>query len=408
MTVGVVGTTALDHPLVDATDDPAREEATRTGAVNQQELIRRKIAFGKRADELGFDLLYETERHFDDERASPSPIQVVLAVATETRDLTLLPSLTLPIHHPIRLAEKFGILDVVSDGRLDVGLSRTATALESDVLGRSVGGSTHNDTRNRVSFREKARVLREAWTDQLVEHHGPFHDVPPSYVPWEDRVENAFFEKRAVNHDLADYVSVETDPPTLNAIPVVPQPRQDPHPQRWRTITSTADVEWAARNGVNCIVSARSVETVSNVMDAYHETARASGWPDRRHEFDGESFAHGWDPERGRGVFCVLDAFVTDAASSAAERDYALSKLRDADVASDDPIQRFEQWAANRADVVVGTSEHVASQLDAIREDIGVAELGMLVQVDEIGLSYEQAVEQLTAFATDVLPLVEA
>lgn len=408
MRVGVIGTTALDHPLADTTADATRD-GTRIEAVSRPELLRQKIAFAKRADELGFELLYEAERHFDGVRASPSPIQVALAVATETSDLELLPSLTLPNHHPVRLAEKLGILDVMSDGRLGVGMSRTATTLESDVLGRSVGGSTHDDTRNRASFEEKAALLRKAWTEQLVEHHGPFHDVPPSYVPWEEEVENAFLEERSEEQDLADYVSMETDPPTLNAVPVVPQPRQDPHPQRWCTITSTADVEWAARNGVNCIVSTWDVETASNVMDVYCETARASGWFDRRSEFDGEPFDRGWNPERGRGVLYALDAFVTDVAPAAAERDYALSKLRDSDVIpGDDTAGQFEELVASRDDVIVGSANHVASELDDIRSDLGVPELGLLVQVDEIGLSHEQANEQLTAFATDVLPLVDA
>lgn len=410
MIVGVVGTTALDRPLEDdATGDGECDGAKWSSAAGRHELIPKKITFGERADELGFDLLYEAERHFDGWRTSPSPIQVGLAVAAETRDIGVLPSLNLLTHHPVRLAEKLGILDVVSDGQLEVGLSRRATELESDVLGRSVGGSVHSDTRSRASFREKAEVLIESWTEGFVDHHGAFHDVPPSYVPWEEEIENAFLRERAENYDITDYVSVEMDPQTLSAVPVSPQPRQNSHPQCWRAVTSATDVEWSARNGINCVVSAQNVETASNVIDLYHETAEASGWPDRRPGFDGEPFDRGWNPERGRGVLYALDVFVTDVASPAALRDYALSKLRDVDAdPGDDPVGRFEQWAANRDDVVVGESDRVASELDGIRSDLGVGELGILVQVDGVGLSHEQAIEQLTAFATDVRPLVAA
>ena len=75
------------------------------------------------ADEMGLDGVMTTEHHFDAWTMIPSPNVFLAAVARETRRLRLGQSVNvLTIHNPWRLAEEFGMIDMLSDGRAEIGV----------------------------------------------------------------------------------------------------------------------------------------------------------------------------------------------------------------------------------------------------------------------------------------------
>jgi len=77
------------------------------------------------AEALGWDGFFLTEHHFDAWSLIPSPNLLLAALATRTRKMRLGTGVhILPVHDPIRLAEEAGMLDVMSGGRLEVGLGR--------------------------------------------------------------------------------------------------------------------------------------------------------------------------------------------------------------------------------------------------------------------------------------------
>jgi alkanesulfonate monooxygenase SsuD/methylene tetrahydromethanopterin reductase-like flavin-dependent oxidoreductase (luciferase family) len=84
----------------------------------------------RRAEQLGFDCLWFNEEHFtqsDSERKRLvlSPIVLASAVASATSTLRVgFSVLLVPLHHPLRLAEEIATLDVLSGGRVNVGVSR--------------------------------------------------------------------------------------------------------------------------------------------------------------------------------------------------------------------------------------------------------------------------------------------
>ncbi len=89
------------------------------------------------AESLGFDSLWVTEHHFRNFGGMmPSPSIILAAAAQRTKQMRLGAAVSiLPMHHPLRIAEEFAMVDQLSGGRLNFGAGRGMHPLEYAVFG---------------------------------------------------------------------------------------------------------------------------------------------------------------------------------------------------------------------------------------------------------------------------------
>jgi hypothetical protein len=77
------------------------------------------------ADELGMHSAWIGEHHFNSLGVLSCPDIVLSYIASRTRSIRLAPAVTvLPLHHPIRVAEQWATLDLLSKGRVDFAVGR--------------------------------------------------------------------------------------------------------------------------------------------------------------------------------------------------------------------------------------------------------------------------------------------
>jgi len=87
------------------------------------ELYEKCIAQIARAEQLGFEDVWLSEHHFFEDNYSPSMLAIGCAIAARTKKIRIGTSvLLLPLHDPVRVAEDAATLDVISGGRLELGL----------------------------------------------------------------------------------------------------------------------------------------------------------------------------------------------------------------------------------------------------------------------------------------------
>lgn len=117
-------------------------------------------------EELGYELALVSEHHFLKNDMLPSPLIAASYLAAKTERIKLGTGLLLmPLHDPVRVAEDTAVLDVVSGGRLVLGLGQGFRPEEFDGF--------HKDLKERnVLMREGIELLRRFWTETDVSFEG--------------------------------------------------------------------------------------------------------------------------------------------------------------------------------------------------------------------------------------------
>lgn len=176
------------------------------------DVYRRKLELITYADELGFDSVWFAEHHFSNYGYSPNPLLLAVKAAQITKRVRIGTAvLVLPFWHPLRLAEDVAMTDVLTEGRLEVGVARGYQPYEFDRFGLNI-----EESRQRSD--ETLEVFLKALTGAGISHEGPHYTVPETTT--------------------------------------YPRPVQQPRPPVWLAATTPDSFRTAVRWGLNCFTSA--------------------------------------------------------------------------------------------------------------------------------------------------------
>jgi alkanesulfonate monooxygenase SsuD/methylene tetrahydromethanopterin reductase-like flavin-dependent oxidoreductase (luciferase family) len=135
------------------------------------------LELGPLAESLGYDGLWINEEHFGQgSRACLSPILLATALAMRTRTIRIgFSVLVLPLFEPIRLAEEIATLDVLSEGRVDFGVSRGNTSRYFEAWGLDYEDRS-------TAFDATFETLIRYWTEPKVEVGSRVESIEPKCI----------------------------------------------------------------------------------------------------------------------------------------------------------------------------------------------------------------------------------
>src|SRR6201999_1726004 len=124
------------------------------------------------ADQLGMHSAWIGEHHFNSLGVLSCPDLVLAYIAARTKHIRLAPAVTvLPLHHPIRVAEQWATLDLLSNGRVDFAAGRGYDAREYLPFHVSFED-------NQGTFDEGLEVVRKLWAaEDRIPHQGKHYSL---------------------------------------------------------------------------------------------------------------------------------------------------------------------------------------------------------------------------------------
>ena len=101
------------------------------------------------AERLGAHSVWLTEHHLFDDDYIAQPLVFAAAIAARTRRVRIGTAIVIaPLHSPVEIAEQSALVDVVSGGRLDLGLGAGYRVPEYELYGVSAAGPLRGDRRH--------------------------------------------------------------------------------------------------------------------------------------------------------------------------------------------------------------------------------------------------------------------
>ena len=194
--------------------------------------LRRDVEVGIAADQAGFDYFWAPEHHCLEEYSHNSASHLsCLAVGMKTERIKLVTgifNLCPPINHPVRVAEQIAYIDVLTNGRIELGTGRGSGSTDVNTFGIDA-------SETRAMWEESIREIPKMWTHDLYSYEGRYFSVPERCI--------------------------------------LPKPVTRPHPPLWVTASNPSTVETAAKMGIGvAMFSFSAPEVLRPLVEIYKET----------------------------------------------------------------------------------------------------------------------------------------
>ena len=146
-------------------------------ASSEYDLLQQSLDQVELADRLGYDYVWEVEHHFLEEYSHSSAPEVFLGAASQrTKNIRLGHGvIQVTTNQPQRVAERVATLDLISGGRVELGMGEAAGPAELHPFGVRV-----RDKRDR--FEEAVKAIVPMFTRESWEFHGQYYDFPARNV----------------------------------------------------------------------------------------------------------------------------------------------------------------------------------------------------------------------------------
>jgi natural product biosynthesis luciferase-like monooxygenase protein len=207
------------------------------------DVYRENLEQARHAEELGFSTVWLTEHHFSDYALLGDPTLFGSALAETTSTIRIGTAvLVLPVHNAIRVAENIAFLDVLSGGRVDVGIGRGYQPKEFE------GFQVPMDRTTDITA-ESVELITKLWTEESVSFDGEFYK--------------------------------------LNDVQLYPRPVQDPHPPIWHAAVSPSTFSTLGKRGEKILTSPNftPIPLIEQNFDAYRDELTANGFDPSDYDF---------------------------------------------------------------------------------------------------------------------------
>lgn len=321
-----------------------------------------------RAEELGYDGAWFAEHRIPG-FAFGNPALFMTAAAQRTSTIRLGSSVSLiGINDPLRIAEDYAMLDVLSGGRLDFGVGRGIYKYDYDMANVDMAES-------RDRFDEALDLIRKAWTEEEWSFEGRFK--------------------------------------TIERHTVTPQVVQRPHPPIWIAAVRTFEsYTWAGHNGFDLLTAPfffPNFEEQRERLELYWKALDEAGH-DRAakqvfavyHLYCGES-----DADVHETAAPALDRYQRFCAEADMKREAYRDPVAYKDwkgFFENRQTITFDQMRETRA--IMGTPEECAERIRTLSENYGINYFAF--EINFGGLSHEKAVASMERFAREVMPQFKA
>jgi alkanesulfonate monooxygenase SsuD/methylene tetrahydromethanopterin reductase-like flavin-dependent oxidoreductase (luciferase family) len=312
------------------------------------------------AEPLGFDAIWLNEHHFHSFGGMiPAPAVLLAALAQRTSRVTLGTSIIiLPMHHPIEIAEQLAMVDLMSNGRVQLGVGRGFVVYDYEVM-----GLPYENAQERLV--EGLDVVLDAWRGARFSHEGRFYH----------------------------YRDLEVWPPG----------QQQPGPPVWISCSrNPASFEWTARQGYGLL----TIGFISPVPKSAALT---------------RVYREAWTQPEPCQIGTLYHAIVAESGAKArqialpavrrflAQKDAAedLAAAQDLRAGAGGAVEDFSvERMVDEARLIAGSPAEVVDELRYLERELGFTQVDLMFQLG--GLPFETARESMELFAAEVMPKLRA